>query len=174
VKLTLHVSPTRTSVAVDHEGPREVTASITENCDAIASFVRDAGVAVQILDEPATSRTDSDYSLIFARDLEWNFAEGGRSNEQLVVLHADRDEILDIVETYRVAAAVHYLQVDAFAKDNRALVVRRDIAERLGGTLLPGLPYFKESTHYASWQHPAYPSLASRLVAYLAACPRLR
>lgn len=136
MKLALHVSPTRTSIAVDHDGPREVSARVTENCDAIASFLRDAGAAVQILEEPAMSHTNSDYSLVFARDLEWHLTEGRRPNDQLVVLHADRDEILDIVETHRVAAAVHYMQVDAFTKDNRGLVVRRDIAERLGGTLL--------------------------------------
>lgn len=85
------------------------------------------------------------------------------------MLHADRDEILEMVEAYRVAAAVFYMQADAFTKNNRGLVVRRDVAQRLGGELGPGGPYFKPSEHYASWQHPAYPSLAARLVAYLEA-----
>ncbi len=165
MKLMLHISPTRTHSTRDGVLP----ARVVDQVDEVAASLRAAGADVEILEAPASDHDGSDFSLIFAPDLQWQLNEGKRAADRLVVLHADRDQILELVETYRVAAAVFYIHPDALNKPSNGLVIPRAGAEKLGGTLGPGAPYFMSSEHYAAWTHPDHPTLGARLVAYLKA-----
>ncbi|MDB4959335.1 MAG: hypothetical protein JWO36_6904 [Myxococcales bacterium] len=166
MRLSIHVSPLRTSFSTS-EGT--IPARTAERSEEIAQILRAAGTEMTIV-ETAVRVAGSNFSLVFANDLSWYFANGGAPADGLVVLHADRDQILPIAEQYRVTAAIYYIGVETLNRPGNGLVVRRQVADRLGGTLGPGLPYFRESEHYASWRHPSYSSLAEQLVGYLRAC----
>jgi hypothetical protein len=162
MKLSLHISPTRTSFSTTQG---TISARIAERCELIAELIRVAGADVEVAETPLGT-VNSDFSLVFAADLAWHVSTGNQT-DRVVVLNADRDQILEIAEGGHIAAALFYIGVDTLRRVTNGLVVRREIAAGLGGTLGPGAPYFMSSENYASWTSPQYSSMADLLVAYL-------
>lgn len=164
MRLTIHVRPDQTSFSTVRG-----TISMRESlrCDEIADALRQGGADVRVVEAQAGDSVESDFWLVFGRDLEWHLSGSELPRERLVVLDPDRDELFNIAEQQRVAALVFYVNYDAWTRDTNGLIVRRDVATRLGGTLGPGAPYVMESEHYAAWRDAARSPLATRLVVYL-------
>jgi hypothetical protein len=137
---------------------------------------RDAQIFLDILlrghfdvhiDRNAASSSE-DYALIFPCDVHWHLTEGDCPPSRWIVLRPARDTLTDLAEEYKVAALLYYVDPHELETSGSGLVVRRDVANRLGGKIGLRLPYIaKQSEHYGGWIDYPFSSPVEALRAYL-------
>jgi hypothetical protein len=130
----------------------------------------EAGADAWVTEEPAPDLR-SDVDLVFAADLEWHLSGGPIPSKRVVVLQPDRDQVFALAEKYNLPAVVFHVEFDAWTRARNNLIVRRELAAPLGGTLGPGAPYVMTSEQYAAWMDSENSPLVDRLVRFLAALP---
>lgn len=143
----------------------------SQRCDEIVKLLSDAGTETWITEDSAPD-VQSDVDLVFADDLERHLAGGPIPSTRTVLLQPSRDEIFELAERYGFPAVIFYVQFDAWNLARNNLIVRRELAGSLGGTLGPATPFGMMSENYAAWMDAEQTSLALRLSRFLYALPR--
>ena len=151
--------------------PTQVAARKFDAVDEFASALSlAAGIVVPVVEGSLADAPDQGFLIVFngqGHALESLPELGPRT----ILINADRASIRQEMEIYHLAAAVEEHRYYRWCRqqdqeNNRGLLGRKDVAERMGATLLKS-PFTTE--HYGEFSHPRCQDLPGLLVTYLAA-----
>lgn len=141
-------------------------------CDAVAALLSgQPGVRGSVFEGPLGEAPAAAFYLVSGSELDRHRASlpGGSDRlGRIVLANADRDRVLDALETDRFPGALSYLGAADWREPGRGkMFAQRSVVAHAGGTIAPQLPRVWSSENYVLWSHPDFPTLDALLVSYL-------